>query len=251
MLSAAKPVNLVELLPDNKTALIEWYILDETFVTFIITRQSPGIRLCESSPEDLQAFQDWGNEYLQDYIFHPYQQYWKDNLESRLYRLAEILHLEELLSHVPDTSDRLILIPHLLLHLLPLHALPLPNQKDKCLLDKFPRGVRYAPSCQLLQLTEKQERPDFSYLFGIQNPRTQDLTYANLEVQTVRPFFEPAHVLVEKNAKKDTLSRNPHTEHLRAAHCVHFSCHGTFNFESPLNQRCFRLTRNPYSRGNL
>jgi CHAT domain-containing protein len=128
--------------------------------------------------------------------------------------------------------------------------LPLPDQKDKCLLDKFPRGVRYTPSCQLLQLTEKQERPDLSYLFGIQNP-TQDLTYANLEVQTVRPFFEPAYILVEKDAKKDTLSSIPHTEHLRAAHCVHFSCHGTFNFESPLKSALLLADKEPFTLGEI
>lgn len=233
------------LLPDDKTALIEWYILDTTFVTFIVTGQSPGITVWESSPEDLQAFQDWGNEYLQDYnFFRPSQPDWKDKLESRLYRLAEILHLEELFTHVPDTCDKVILIPHLSLHLLPLHALPLPNQQDKCLLDKFPRGVGYAPSCQLLQLTQKRDRPDFSYFFGIQNP-TQDLTYANLEVQIVRRFFEPAYVLVEKDAKKDVFSTIPYREHLRAAHCVHFSCHGKFNFKSPVKSALLLANEEP------
>ncbi|MBD2018206.1 CHAT domain-containing protein [Microcoleus sp. FACHB-53] len=239
------------LLPNDKTALIEWYILDETltFLTFIITRHNPGISVWQSSPEDGQAFVEWLHEYL-----HYYEQsskiHWKDNLESCLYRLAEILHLEEVLTHIPDGCDRVILIPHFLLHLLPLHALPLPNQKDKCLLDKFPQGVRYAPSCQLLQLTEKQERPDFSYLFGIQNP-TQDLTYANLELQIVRRFFEPAYVLIEKNAKKDAFSTIPHTQHLRAAHCVHFSCHGKFNFKSPVKSALLLADEEPLTLGEI
>jgi len=238
-----------ELLPDDKTALIEWYILRETFVTFIITRQSPGITLWQSSPEDGQDLINWIIEYLQDYA-QPSKERWKYHLESHLNRLADILHLEEVLTHVPDACDRVILIPHLFLHLFPLHALPLPNQKDKCLLDKFPRGVRYAPSCQLLQLTQKQERPDFSYFFGIQNP-TQDLFYANLEVQTVRRFFEPAHVLIEENAKKGTLSTVANTEHLRAAHCAHFSCHGTFNFESPLKSALILADKEPLTLGEI
>jgi CHAT domain-containing protein len=170
--------------------------------------------------------------------------------EDREFRNGNRLLLSCLRDNVPDTCDRVILIPHQFLHLFPLHALPLPNQKDKCLLDKFPRGVRYAPSCQLLQLTEKQERPDFSYFFGIQNP-TQDLFYANLEVQTVRRFFEPAHVLIEENAKKGTLSTVPNTEHLRAAHCAHFSCHGTFNFESPLKSALLLADKEPLTLGEI
>ncbi len=101
-----------------------------------------------------------------------------------------------------------------------------------------------------MQLTEKQERPDFSYLFGIQNP-TQDLFYANLEVQTVRRFFEPAYVLVEKNAKKDAFSTILHTEHLRVAHCAHFSCHGTFNFESPLKSALILADKEPLTLGEI
>jgi len=241
-----------DLLPDDKTALIEWYITDNTFSAFIITHQSSSITVWQSSPKAGQILSDWSKNYLQDYsnLDDLYKQHWKDNFEFRLNHLAQILHLEEVLTHVPDTCDRVILIPHQFLHLFPLHALPLPNQKDKCLLDKFPRGVRYAPSCQLLQLTEKQERPDFSYFFGIQNP-TQDLFYANLEVQTVRRFFEPAHVLIEENAKKGTLSTVPHTKHLRAAHCAHFSCHGTFNFESPLKSALILAEKEPLTLGEI
>jgi CHAT domain-containing protein len=237
------------LLPNEKTALIEWYILDKTFLTFIITRQNPGISVWQSSPEDSQAFVEWLQECLHDYE-QSSKIHWKDNLESRLHHLAEILHLEEVLTYIPDACDRLILIPHFLLHLLPLHALPLPDQTDKCLLDKFPRGVSYAPSCQLLQLTEKQERPDFSYLFGIQNP-TQDLTYAHLEVQIVRRFFELAYVLIEKDAKKDAFSTIPHTQHLRAAHCVHFSCHGKFNFKSPVKSALLLANEEPLTLGEI
>jgi len=240
--------DIQKLLPDNQTAIIQWYILSDRFLTFIITHSS-ALDLWQSEPADLQVLNHWLDEYLQDYD-QPLKTHWRDNLESPLHRLAEILHLEDILKRVPDNCQQVILIPHRLLHLLPLHALPLPDQKDKCLLDKFPRGVRYTPSCQLLQLTEKQERPDFSYLFGIQNP-TQDLTYANLEVQTVRPFFEPAYILVEKDAKKDTLSSIPHTEHLRAAHCVHFSCHGTFNFESPLKSALLLADKEPFTLGEI
>jgi CHAT domain-containing protein/TPR repeat protein len=238
-----------ELLPDDKTVLIEWYILDETFLAFIITHQSPGITVWQSSPEDGRDLINWIIEYLQNYA-QPSKEHWKDKLESRLNRLTQIMHLEEVLTHIPNTCNRVILIPHQFLHLFPLHALPLPNQKDKCLLDKFPRGVRYAPSCQLLQLTGKQERPDFSYLFGIQNP-TQDLFYANLEVQTVRRFFERAYVLIEENAKKGTLSTVANTEHLRAAHCAHFSCHGTFNFESPLKSALILADKEPLTLGEI
>ncbi|NEQ69143.1 MAG: CHAT domain-containing protein [Symploca sp. SIO2D2] len=71
------------LLPDTKTALIEWYILDDIFVAFIITHQNPGITVWQSSSEELQNLRSWGNEYLGDYG-KPCQTDWKDSLELRL-----------------------------------------------------------------------------------------------------------------------------------------------------------------------
>jgi CHAT domain-containing protein len=221
------------LLPDNQTALIEWYILDDIFVTFIITHQSPGITVWKSDPQDIEAFKLWGNEYFQDYVLGYYdqssKQVWRDHLESRLNRLAEILHLDEILTHVPDTCDRIILIPHQSLHILPLHALSLPDEKGKCLLDKFPRGVHYAPSCQVLQLAQSRQRPDFTHLFAIQNP-TKDLDYSDIEVEAIKQSFHSSHILVKDNAKKSAIDN----EQLQTVHCIHFSCHGDFDFERPV-----------------
>ncbi len=216
------------LLSDDKTALIEWYILDDIFVTFIITHQSPGITVWQSCPEDLQALKNWGDEYLQDYG-QPCRKDWRNRLKFRLNRLAEILHLDKVLTHVPDTCDQVILVPHRSLHILPLHALPLLEEEDKCLLDKFPRGVKYAPSCQVLQLAQSRQRPDFTNLFAIQNP-TEDLDYSDIEVQVIKQHFHTSHILARRDAKKSAIDK----QQLQAAHCLQFSCHGYFNFEHPL-----------------
>lgn len=101
---------------------------------------------------------------------------WINTLASRLSRLAEILHLEDILKLVPDTCSRLILIPHRYLHLFPLHALPL--AKGDFLCDRFSNGVSYAPSCQLLQLAQNREqhRHHFSRLLAIENPSRSALS---------------------------------------------------------------------------
>jgi len=240
------------LLPNDKTVLIEWYVLGDTFLTFIVTRQSPGITVWQSSPEDAQALFDWLREDFSD-DEQPSKENWKNQLEFKLHHLAQILHLEEILSHVPETCDRVILIPHFLLHLLPLHALPVtstdtsPVEEDrsplakkresdadparqKCLLDRFPEGVSYAPSCGLLQLTQNSQHSEFSYFFGIQNP-TQDLNYTDLEVETIRQDFHPNDkVFAREAATKQAI----YNQQLHLAHCIHFSCHGYFDSEAPL-----------------
>ncbi|NJL91888.1 MAG: CHAT domain-containing protein, partial [Coleofasciculaceae cyanobacterium SM2_1_6] len=162
--------------------------------------------------------------------------------------------IEEILKQIPNQCDRLILIPHRFLHLFPLHALPVSAQtwqhfhpeanKDqnlpspsgrgaggegKFLLDLFPQGVSYAPSCQLLQQAQNRQRPDFNHLFAIQNP-TNDLLFTDLEVQAISQHFHPQDILVQGEAKKSRID----DRRLQAAHCAHFSCHGYFNFAQPL-----------------
>jgi len=167
-----------------------------------------------------------------------------DNLAPRLQHLAEILHIDHILSHIDDIfeqkgarCDRLILIPHRYLHLFPLHALPLAD--GNLLLDRFPKGVGYAPSCQLLKLAKDQERhrPHFSRLFAIQNPtrsRFKPLLGSKLEVNRIRQHFDSDHSIVLAEAEATEANINQRMSHLRSAHCVHFSCHGVFKPESPL-----------------
>jgi len=231
-----KPIlfDQIQKLIDNNTAIIEWYITEDKFATFVITSTSPQIQLWQSSEQDLNDLINWANEYLADYTDKKDEKktQWRQNLATRLQRLAEILHLDEIIKLVPPTVDKLVLIPHRFLHLFPLHALNLTktaHNNSDCLLDRFPKGVSYAPSCQLLQRAKMRQRPNFSHLFAIQNP-TRDLTYANLEVQTIQQHFNPQDILIETAAKKAVIDNN----RLSIADCIHFSCHGYFNFENPL-----------------
>ena len=208
---------------DAPTAIIEWYITPERFHTFIITHHSPQPLVLSATIDDRNALVYWANAYIDDY--YEKKDNWLTQLTPRLKELAKILHLDEILSHLPKDCQQLILIPHLALHLFPLHALPV---GELWLIDIFPKGVRYAPSCQLLLQARKRQRPDFTHLFAIQNP-TKDCPYVDLGVEAIRPYFQPNdYVLPGDKAIKANLIQS---EQLRSAHCFHFFGHATFNFE--------------------
>jgi len=211
------------------TAIIEWYLTTEKITAFIIKPQGTKITVWQSELEDLNALIDWINEYLGDYNKYrsEIKNRWQNLLEARLKKLSEILHLEEVLTHVPNHCDRLILIPHLLLHLFPLHTLPV---KESYLLDLFPKGVGYAPSCQLLQQVQLRQRPNFQSLFAIQNP-TEDLLFTDLEVDRILPLFSSHQVLLNKQATKAAILQASPT--LKNINSLHFSCHGSFDPNSP------------------
>ncbi len=239
---------------DGDTAIWEWYITSDRFYTFILTHQQPDPQIWTSSPADLEQLEAWMNDYLAAYYAprqaktkderQVLQKQWGDSLFSRMEELAKILHIDELLSFLPDTIQQLILIPHQYLHLLPLHALPV--RRDSAtewlyLLDIFPNGIRYAPSCQLLHQIQPKQRPNFSRLFALQTP-TDDLYEQDLGlVSALKCQFPESFVLKEAAAKASTLLHKNEPQknelnstitlhpNLAAAHCLFYFGHGKFD----------------------
>jgi CHAT domain-containing protein len=231
-----EPISFEEMrsaLPNDRTALVTWYVAQTKLLTFIVTLQATHPQLIESTPEAFQQFM----EVLTDYQT-AYSQYrerlnndWKDGLPKFLEQFSQTLGLAETIQQLPAGCDQLILIPHRFLHLIPLHALPiiLPDNTQTCLLDRFPQGVRYAPSVQLLKLAQQWNRPPLQNLLAVQDP-TKDLLFTNLEVTALRTHFQPCdRVFRHQEAQKSALT----AELLAQSNCVHFSCHGVFDFANP------------------
>ena len=220
-------------LPTEQTALIEWCIGYGTLSAFIVTSN-------QSTPLHLNYNKSQFSNLLEtaDRYYNSYRQrdgQWHQSLSNLLARLAHNLQIESIIEQIklilPD-CNQIILVPHRWLHLLPIHALPLAD--GRCLLDLFPNGVSYAPSVQLLELTQKQaeknqEIKQEQNFFAVQNP-TEDLKYTDIEVKTIRSQFTPNdEVLKTKEATKSALTK----ERLSKSNYTHFSCHGSFNFENP------------------
>lgn len=132
---------------------------DQKFCAFIVTSQNLYLSVWESDLHDLEELQKWQVEYLTAYqkMLLDHKNEWQNMLYSHLEKLAQILHIDEILTrHIPQTCKQLIIIPHRFLHLLPFHALPV-GAFSAALIDCFPEGIRYAPSCQVLSLGNPQK----------------------------------------------------------------------------------------------
>ncbi len=222
----------IESLIDDRTAIVEWYITGDEIIAFIITSGDDGkIIPWRSSSSDRTNLGNWVNEYLETY-YSNFQE-WKSELTNRLKNLGSILHLDEIISLLPKKCDSLILIPHRFLHLLPLHAVSVRRENSenaKSLLELFPRGVKYAPSCQLLKLSQTQKGQQLQNLFAIQDPE-DNLIFTNIEVEKIASLFPNPSILAKQAATKDAIKNYPN---FSSVHCCHFSCHGKFNLKSPL-----------------
>ncbi|MGL4499260.1 MAG: CHAT domain-containing protein, partial [Planktothrix sp.] len=136
----------IQSLLDDETAILEWYILGDNFLTFILTNQT--LNLWTSSEQDRKNLIDWTVVYIAGYCIQNTQwkdnlPQWRDNLPQSLETLAQILHLDEILANLRKNfpnCKKLILIPHRFLHLFPLHALPVATGEGEgqLLQDLFP-----------------------------------------------------------------------------------------------------------------
>jgi CHAT domain-containing protein len=230
-----EPLEFAEIqgLLDEKTALIEWYLTRERIYAFVVTGGEGKISVWESTPKAYTELQQLRETYLDAYFNNKNQ--WKTHLDSFLQQLSDILDLPQLIARIPSHYRQLILIPYRDLHLFPLHALLLNGISPQYLCDRFPDGVKYAPSCQFLQVSQRnQKRDSQNRFFAIQNP-TEDLTYADLEVEAIFPAFQPtAHRLIREEATKNALRQHPYERDFRAAEYLHFAGHGSFNFTNPM-----------------
>ncbi|TRV60229.1 MAG: CHAT domain-containing protein [Microcystis panniformis Mp_MB_F_20051200_S9] len=248
----------IQALTDTETCLLQWYITGEKILAFVVSPEGE-VKVWQSSENDKNQFLDTFNNYLQLYYSKNGKQEWKNQLSNLLQTFADILHINDILALIPDTCQRLIIIPHLFLHILPLHALPVdpPQLSLKSgesvmggseLQDLFPKGVQYAPSCQILQkITQTFHHSDFNKLFAIQNP-TKDLFYTDLEVNILSTFFTEPQVIAKDNATKNAV-----LPHLKSSdnHCYHFSCHGGFSPANPLESALLLANKEPLTLGEI
>ena len=246
-----EPIKFSEIqgLLDEHTALIEWYCTRERIYAFVVLggvkernfflknikmllfklstlfnfpqkessesrliTVADGISVWISTPEAYTQLQELRQTYLDTYREN--KSHWEKQFDNYLRRLADILHISELIAPLTDKYRQLILVPYRDLHLFPLHILPLDNGSNpQYLADKFADGVKYAPSCQFLQVS-RRNRKDISNdtsprFFAIQNP-TEDLAYADLEVEAILPNFSPTtRRLAHPAASKTALNQGP------------------------------------------
>ncbi|NES64632.1 MAG: hypothetical protein F6K24_04910, partial [Okeania sp. SIO2D1] len=206
-----------QLAAEEQTAFIEWYITAEKFVAFVILPPTPTANselfVWQSTEEDLKNLQEWVIEYLSKYderkeAYHQgeenpdkhknLQQEWEANITTRLERLGEILHINEIIQPILERKcERLTLIPDFFLHLLPLHALPVAISNPPK--SPFPRGtLNHSP-------LKKGGRGGSKTLPHRENLNVSDPPKSPFPRGTLNSEFEDSPVLKEGRGGSKTL----------------------------------------------
>ncbi|MFM6247930.1 MAG: hypothetical protein ACKPEQ_02065, partial [Dolichospermum sp.] len=116
------------------TCLLQWYITGEKILAFVVSAEGE-VKVWQSSEDDRNQFSDTFDNYLRLYYYDNRKQEWRNQLSNLLQTFADTLHINNILALIPDTCNRLIIIPHWFLHILPIHAFPI--NKNQILQDKY------------------------------------------------------------------------------------------------------------------
>jgi len=218
--------NLQKMLNESNcdVALIEFLTLQDKILTFLVRRgeEKPTVAETFISRNDLlyamKLLQDDGI-YLGEIPELDHRStlsQWQD-IGDKLF--DQVLHLL-------DGASLLCIVPHGLLHYLPIHAFRI---RDQSLIDLFP--VVYAPNAASLERILKRNIQDrqgckvCSYVAG--NP-TLNLKWAAQEAKTVAEILNVKPYLGRNASKKVTLSEFEKNEF------IHLACHGKLEPNEPL-----------------
>lgn len=162
-----------------------------------------------STPEDREA---WG-----EYALHRLR--W---LSTRLVKPIDQAIRDSGITHI-------LFVPHLSLHLLPLHLMTVMRAGiRRLLIEEYP--VSYLPSLSIGSLSKRKSGgPPKEHFVGISNP-TLDLRGADREIERIQTLFDSRKSLILKGK---SANREDVASAVQSAGFIHFACHARFNLSEP------------------
>ncbi|MCT7969374.1 CHAT domain-containing tetratricopeptide repeat protein [Laspinema sp. D1] len=235
--------SLQQYLCREKTAAVYWHISPAALTMFLLKPNQDPIPLLASEESDapfprlrqLLAWEKWVDTWKQDYQDyrsgksksgspnrdHP----WRQQMDSRLQQLGEILRIEALLGELADEEiDHLILLPHRDLHLFPLEALFPPHY-----------SLIRLPSAQVGMTLAQQPVPPITSetpLLLVGYPDSQGLPpleFAELETESLGRRFQRVQPLCGPQVRQQSLKDELHRGEYRL---MHFTGHGGYDFDA-------------------
>ncbi|MEA5470392.1 tetratricopeptide repeat protein [Spirulina sp. 06S082] len=209
----------LQQLLDANTGGIYWHISPVSITTFILRDRQP-LLVIPADSSQLAAFENWLKDGDRREANDPIstlnpQKFPATHLQS-LQELSEILQVDKILSYFSKTVDRLVLIPHQILHLLPLHLLFSTSFKQRDF------NITYLPSGKFgLRLTNSlplSPQTQSSIPLLTIDPASNPISSKALEVNAIAQFF-PSKTMGGIGVSKETVLEALETP----THIFHFA----------------------------
>ncbi len=207
----------VQKLPDIREAIVEFYLLPEKTVIFAITRSYFKTYVYPAGRKEVTKYCRNIRNIIVKNLNHTgkiYKWYTKKLYDKILKDLLEDL----------KNYKHIIFSPHRALHKMPFGSVVLKD--GSYLIDNF--SISYAPSPLILSLVKGKKESTSRKFLGV-GDTLGDLPGAKKELDAISNLFDAEVTLTGENAGFETIK-----EKLKESDTVHFSCHGIFDSDNPL-----------------
>jgi CHAT domain-containing protein/tetratricopeptide (TPR) repeat protein len=209
----------------HDTALIEYAMIDDNLLCFVVTDESVKVIRGLARKQDVTCV-------VEQFRFQINTlRYGVERMRQHLPRLTERArtHLQSLyellLAPIVDSlgGRRLVIVPYGTLHYIPFHAL---HDGTSYIIEQ--REVSYAPSAIVLEhcLAREQVSMNRALLIGVADEATPRVRE---EIESLAPLFPEATVLLDEGATVGSLLGQA-----SGADVIHLACHGQFRPDNPL-----------------
>lgn len=211
-----------EMLPE-KSALLSYFVTDSAIFAFVAISKKLTAHQLPITLEILQSAFDEANYLLRI----------QPDSQGRLHKPWMLERLYEMLIqpfvHELEGAEKLYILPHGPLHVVPIHALMYQTESGdtRTVLDDF--QIVYAPSATVLvEYCQKDRNMAAQSLLAVGH-NSDDLVYTEDEAHRLADLVEGATKLVDEHATASAIVK-------QAANFrwIHFACHAWFNKQLPL-----------------
>ncbi len=228
------------LLKDDKSAILEFYILRDRVLIFLIASESKSEMLRIASREvDKSHLKDLCMLFSSsmDNLIHEIKEGSRPMGGTSSISISKIdnilgelsFYLLDPVAELLKDFDHLYIIPHSFLHYIPFHAMPINGQR---MIENF--SVSYSPSASVLKYCLSRPSEDLGRYFIFRSPDS-DLAFAEPETVGVSEILGNAPITGSQANKTIDATKQAVISNLPGKDIIHFSCHASFNAEEALN----------------
>ena len=206
----------VQALLDNET-ILEYFLTKEKTLIWLITKDDAEVYQVDIGGDSLKAM-------VEDYRSAIANLSEIEEQSSELYNLLIVPAVKRI------ETNKLVIIPHGILHYLPFQALQ--DEKGKYLLEKY--QISYLPSASVMKYIIPKKRDKGKTILALGNPKLDKTSFSPIpfavqEVKAITKKYSKSKLLIGVDATEEKFRELAPNYDI-----LHFACHAELNSAYPL-----------------
>ena len=218
-INSQQPLTLPEVQKslDQDCTLLEYFLTESKVLMWVITRENANAVEIDLPGDSLRSLAQAFLETIQ----------WRGSTDYLSWELYQAL-IEPALDKI--NTEKLVIVPHGILHYLPFQALK--DQNGVYLFERY--QISYLPSASVMKYMPQKRQDHKNRLLALGNPATdhqelKPIEYSKIEVERIARVFPNSDVFIDSLASESLFQ-----DHAQEYDILHLACHAELNSSYPL-----------------